>query len=220
VIRFLLHRRTDALTDQDIAKMVGVLSAQLKFDVCPAWGINPDEVEVTRGWGVPFVQENLHVFLLNERSTTELGDHDDRAIRIYVKTILDAGGMTLTGPYSVLSVVSHELCEATVDRTADQWDSAGYAKEICDPCQGSWYEIDGCSVSDFALPGWFDAEQATQGQPMDHLGHITQSHTLEAEGYAIVRGADGVAHQLFATALPPEWRRRLGSRSKRRLRVK
>jgi hypothetical protein len=220
VIRFLLQRRTDSLTQEDVTKMIGVLSAQLKFDLCPAWGINPDEVEVSKGWGVPFVAENLHVFLLDERSQTELGDHDDRAIRIYVRTILDAGGLPLTGAYSVLSVVSHELCEATVDRTADQWDGSGYAKEVCDPCQGSWYEIDGCSVSDFALPAWFDPAEATQGQPMDHLGHITQSHQLEAGGYAIVRGADGVAHQLFAAELPPSWRVGLGSRSKRRLRPK
>lgn len=218
MIRFLLQKRTDALTDEDIATMARVLTAQLKFDLCPAYGIDPDGVEVTKGWGVPFIAENLHVFLLDEQSTTELGDHDPRSIRVYVKTIMAAGGAVLTGENSVLSVVSHELCEATVDRPANEWDGQGWAKECCDPCQAFWYDIEGFSVSDFVLPCWFDPE-TTQGQPMDHLGKIQRSHDLAPGGYGIRKYIDGTIGQVFAEQKPPAWRIGLGTRSKYRLKV-
>ncbi len=47
-----------------------------------------------------------------------------------------------------------------------------YIVEVCDPCEGSTYEINGVTVSDFVTPGYYDTRGASSG-PYSFRGGIT-----------------------------------------------
>lgn len=63
------------------------------------------------------------------------------------------------GNHGVGEAMSHELLEMLVDPTVESYvtNEAGvsYLEEVADPMLGSYYEISGWRVADFALPAWF-----------------------------------------------------------------
>ncbi|MBV8988899.1 MAG: hypothetical protein JO372_10105, partial [Solirubrobacterales bacterium] len=57
-----------------------------------------------------------------------------------------------------------------------------YLVEVCDPCEGSGYEINGVPVSDFVTPEYYETT-ATPGTRHNFLGTIERRFGLLANGY-------------------------------------
>ena len=76
---------------------------------------------------------------------------------------------------------------------------------MCDPVQENPYEVGGCSMSDFVLPGWFD-EESTIGRKVDLLDVLKGPFLLAPAGCTwVVRHADGTTEQIFGARRPPDW---------------
>lgn len=112
----------------------------------------------------------------------------------------------MTGPYSVASILSHEVLEMAVDGRCNLWADSGQgflvAYEVGDPCQSDHYDVDGVTLSNFVHPGFFDPN-APDGTKLDHLGLVQAPFELRPGGYW-VQMRDGQPSQHFGEDMP-DW---------------
>jgi hypothetical protein len=162
-------------------------------------------------------------------------------IRTFIKPSLDNGHTLLRGAGSVSVTASHECLEAAVDEFAADFvifpngitlpsgkTSSGLllAKEVCDPCEATTYEIDlsdsgSVTVSDFVLPEYFNVR--TAGSQLTYCDSIAKPFGMAAGGYQILLGPDGFSQEFENRADYPEYRlsareKDLTSRAARRMR--
>ena len=116
--------------------------------------------------------------------------------KVFVKTILSYGGVTLMGPNkstpTVAQAFAHEIFEMIGNPNANIWWqlSNGYLipGEVADPVQGDMVPITvGSTVvglSDYILPSWMNP-QATKG-PYNYLNTLTKPFQLASGGYVIL----------------------------------
>lgn len=195
--------RSTRVTDADAAAMTHACAHQVAADVAPAWDLTPVPVVFT---AAPPKGGRVITLLDTLDEADALGWHTDDAQGIYgvvgASPVLDNGGRALTGPYSVASVLSHEVLELFCDPACTSWSDSGrgflVATEVCDPVQAGVYSIDGVTVSDFVLPAFFDPH--ARG-PYNHLGTLRRPYTLGKGGYW-VQLAEGKATQRFGEDVP------------------
>lgn len=113
-------------------------------------------------------------------------------------------------PYALVSdegewsiAVSHEILEMIVDPTFSEL-RAGYLPggqrvsflvEVCDPCQAITYTVNGCAVSDFITPEYFEPDSRNDGR-FSYYGSIKQPHTVAPYGYLV--WVDPIDNQYYA----------------------
>lgn len=205
----------------DAMRMSSACAFQLKNHVRPAW----DGPEVA----VSFVTDASHIMpgaepvyiLDNADQQGALGYHAVDASgrpygKVFAKTVLDNGGVTMHGPLSVAVTLSHELCELYGDPSADAWalnraDGKSYALELCDAVENDSYEIFDCSVSNFLLPAFFNLP----GKGLDYLNLCKTPFETRSGGYQIVKDKSGNISQVFAADYL-EWKKALKHRINKR----
>jgi hypothetical protein len=142
----------------------------------------------------------------------ELGDHSidedgNPQARILVDVSMAAAGST-DPKIAVCPVLSHEILEAMGDLYANKWanDSIGamWALEVCDPVQGDTYLEDGCSLSNYVLPGWFDSLARIRGNATNRMGTPIAPFEIAPNGYAIRINEVGDAEPVFGEKVTPE----------------
>lgn len=106
------------------------------------------------------------------------------------------------GSNSLSVDLSHECIETIGDPGANRWadmasGTQSCALELCDPVQNQVYEVDGISVSDFVLQGYFDPGASA---PFDFMGKCPAAGDYSG-GYLIVRTEDQQASQEVASKL-------------------
>lgn len=147
----------------------------------------------------------------NSDQAGALGYHDQTSAdviygRVFAQPCLTDGGSTaLQGPYSVSSVLSHEVLETLVDPHCNLWaersDGVAIAYEVCDPVESFTYTVHDrysgdITVSDFVTPEWFD-ENRSPGERFDFLGKAVSPFVLTPGGYWIQAKVGGES-QSFA----------------------
>ena len=195
--------RTGTVAAGDLAAVAAALTTQAERDLAPAWHVSATvRAEVAPAPGgcvialvvaLPGELAGYHTHLRGRpRASVAIGAHGAR------------GGWTLAA--------SHELLEMLVDPARDRliigppppgWTGASasveYLAAVCDPCQRDTYAIDGIAVSDFVLPGYYQAA-AGGGEACTHAGSITGPRQLANGGFlAFVDPADGHVWQRRAT---------------------
>jgi hypothetical protein len=224
-----------SISDSDVKAMAAALGTQFARDFCPAYGIGAlpvkafgaDELLPDGYWYLHFVD--------NVADGDALGYHTDENGVIYadieVAVILKYGCGVLSTPVgaespdSVSSVASHELLEMAADPRVDLWaptvlptSGVAQALEVADPVQESYSMIDGVQVSDFVLPAYW-LTQPPPGSKFDFLGVLSAPFTVAPGGYRVIRGADGVSKQVYASRPPSPLRQAMGRRRAIRLRA-
>lgn len=197
--------RSTLVSDAELRLMVTAINIQISLDVAPAWGLVPRPVAFLTN---PPADGQTITVLDSLDEADALGWHTDDAHGIYgvvgAKPVLDNGGHPLTGPYSVCSVLSHEVLELFCDPACTSWSDSGrgflVATEVCDPVQAGVYPIHECTVSDFVTPAFFDPHAR---RPFNHLGTLRAPFTLARGGYW-VQLAEGRASQRFGEDVP-DW---------------
>jgi len=109
-----------------------------------------------------------------------------------------------------------------------------YAYEVCDAVEADklGYKIDGVTVSDFVLPGWFEPTHVGKNEKFAWKTKVSRPFQLEPGGYISYFDLNGNGWQQLtprnqpsdtrtmsaATEPPPPWtaRPRVGSRRERR----
>ncbi len=209
VIIYVANRST-LVSDTDVRMMVAAVDHQMSRDVEPAWGL-PRTPVVFAAFDPP-AGSRVIVMVDTADDPQALGYHTEVAAVesgvVGCKPELDQGAHPLTGPYSVSSILSHEVLEMAVDGHCNLWADTGkgylVAYEVGDPVQSDHYDIDGVTVSNFVLPAWFDPETA-RGTTVDHLGKLRAPFVLSKGGYW-VQLREGKATQKFGDGMP-QWLR-------------
>jgi hypothetical protein len=187
-----IHLANESDHDVDLSKWAHVLTAQAS-NCAAEWRIKPLLVSTFphpswyRATLVNDIPEAPGALAYHD-----VGDDGIPYMRIGVHTTLNAGE-------SVSAALSHEVLELLVDPWCATWvfdptRKALVAREAADPCQQLSYELDGVTVSDYVLPGWFG-----ERGPMDRLGALDKPFTLARGGYAIIMRA-GQVTQITADA--------------------
>lgn len=89
-------------------------------------------------------------------------------------------------------VVSHEVLELVADKYGNHLVAAAhphrpgvrvnYLLEVCDPCQGTWYPVNGMPMADFYTPRYFDPVRA-DGVRYSYTGEIEAPLQILEGGY-------------------------------------
>jgi hypothetical protein len=211
-VNFCLVNKSSVVSDRQLRVIAAACEVQMRRDVMPAWRRLPCSVSA----GAPQSGDLVIVLADTLDEANALGYHTEDAAGaitglIGVGPIVDAGGGTLIAGRSgdsVSAVVSHEIIEAKFDPNCNLYADTlgrtpGYASmafELCDPVQGSGYEmndgpVQGVFVSNFVLPAYWDAFN-TVG-PWDFMGRLKGSFTIEAGGYACLRNSPSDEKSVF-----------------------
>jgi hypothetical protein len=188
------------VSDADVAAIVTALGTQLSRDYAPLFGLVPALEAVAKGHTPNPEGFPLHLLDVPD-DPNALGYHTAELAKVFANPILDNGGAVLAGANSIAVTISHEILETLGDSPANKWadmpDGSDVAYELCDPVEGDSYDINGVSVSNFALQAWFDPS-AESGSRFDFLGKLSKAFSMTAGGYMIVRTEPGQISQSFA----------------------
>lgn len=193
------------LSQADAKTMVDAVAIQIVRDVAPDWSRLPcPPIYFSTEAEIPAGMPRLAIVDASDQANA-LGYHTiDNGGNITgivaVKPVLDAGGSALVGPWSVASVLSHEVIEAMIDpfccSLSETNDGHRWPIEPGDACEGASYEINGVSVSNYSLPNFFNPMPAP-GAKFDKLGVLPGPFTLSATGgYADIEDPSGKVTQI------------------------
>jgi len=187
------------------------LQKQVSNDFCAAWGIDATLTLVPKSKRVPATAWLLGIFDDADQAGA-LGYHDlTRAGqplgKVFARTTINEGGLwTVT--------CSHELLEMLADPNInlcafDEADRRLYAYEVCDAVEADklGYAIDGVTVSDFVLPGWFEPTHVGKNERFAWKSKVTRPFQLLPGGYISYFDLEGGGwQQLTARAQPADAR--------------
>jgi hypothetical protein len=198
------------LTPDIVTSIAAAIQTQIVRDYASLWQAAPVTVRSIAHESDALPGEWI-IFLLDSADVANaLGYHATSPggrpyARVFVRPVLDNGGSIVTGAVSVSCAASHEALEALGDPYCNGYsDSASgavqFAQELADPVEGSAYDVNGVSVSDFVGPRWFDP-QDTEG-PWDMMGVLHGPMTIDPAGYVISRPPGGSATSTFGLDVP------------------
>lgn len=197
--------KSTLVSDADVTTMTAAVDKQMHQHVEPVWSLPRIPVAFTTK---PPKGARVIVLVDTADDPQALGYHTEvGAVQSGVvgcKPELDQGAHPLTGPYSVASILSHEVLEMAVDGRCNLWADSGrgllVAYEVGDPVQSDWYLIDGVSVSNFVWPGWFDPN-TPHGTQLDQMHLCHAPFELRRHGYWIQMHG-GQVTQRFGAEMP------------------
>lgn len=182
--------QSTAVSDEDVGKATKAVGKQLTHHFCPAWELSPNPVGfVTVVEDAPTHSWVILVGDTHEQAKKALGFHaetrEDLAFGwVSMSKIIELGGSELRGPLSMSTVLSHEVLEIRGDASVNKWYDTGSGEllwgEVCDMVQRQSYPLDGVSVSNFALPAYFDPGS---GGPYDYLNSLSRPFQIAEGGY-------------------------------------
>jgi len=226
---------SSVVTQAQLAKAVPAMQKQVSNDFCSAWGIDATLQIFGKSQRIPTTAWLLGVFDDADQAGA-LGYHDlTRAGqplgKVFARTTINDGGLwTVT--------FSHELLEMLADPNInlcafDEANKRLYAYEVCDAVEADklGYKIDGVTVSDFVLPGWFEPTHVGKNEKFAWKTKVARPFQLEPGGYIsyfdlagggwqqlTARQATNARQMSAATSPAAPWsaRPRVGSRRERR----
>jgi len=198
--------QSTVLSNDDVAQIAEACDRQLQEDVAAAWNIKePFHVTTTPdASSYPFFFVDSIPEAPGALAYHFVQPSGVPAGKIGVKTTQATGE-------SVSSAASHEAVELQCDIFCASWSFSDrlrclVATEACDPVQNESYNIkigDGTliEVSDFVTPYYFTEDPL--GQPLDHLGSLSQTFGIAPGGYQI-RMKGGKVTNVFGDGFPPK----------------
>jgi hypothetical protein len=195
---FTILNRSTRVSDDQVKTMVGAIAHQVRYHLGPAWGrtLAPVVFSVDPSTAPP---GSYAITVLDDADQAEdLGWHTEETGSVvygvvYAAPVLDGGGNALTDPFSVASVLSHEVLETMVDPSCNLWADNGrgtaYALEVCDPVEADAYPVTygttRVMVSNFVTPAWFDP-QAKATSRFDQMRRTSRPFTMTKGGYVVL----------------------------------
>lgn len=202
------------VTDAQVQAMTAACAKQIAQHVAPAHGLTPVPVTyLAKNAPPPPTQARVITVMDALDDPQALGYHDETAgEHIYgvvgTAEAMKQGAQALTGPYSISSILSHEVCEMVVDPYCAGWFDNGHglliAYEVGDPVESDAYLLDGVAVSNFVGAEWFNPRAAKTAR-FDYLGRLTKPFSMTRGGYWVQSKA-GKTSQKFGEGMP-EWRK-------------
>lgn len=99
--------------------------------------------------------------------------------------------------------VSHELAEIIFNPSVNLWvmgpNGVLYIREVADPVENEWFDVDGFKMSNFVHPAWFEKYRLIEHTKFDEMGSLSVPFTLTKGGY-ITTFKDGKTSQVWGSA--------------------
>ena len=204
------------VADSEAAKAIPSFQKQVSGDFGPVWGLDANLRLLGKKEKVPAGAWVLAIFD-NADQAGALGYHDlaksgQPLGKVFAKTTIDNGGKwTVT--------FSHELLR---DARRSQRQFCRVRRRCSSPLRvrglrrgggrRTGYAIDGVTVSDFVLPGWFEPLHVAKGEKFAHKSKVGGPFELLAGGYIGYYDLNGGGWQQL-TAREPADVRMLSARS-------
>src|ERR1700744_2778438 len=164
-----------------LTQAVAAIQKQVDRDVYPLWQVRTSISVFTDPKNVPVGY--WPVTLVAEATGNDLGFHQD--LHGQPSSVVEVrGDWTVT--------LSHECIEMLIDPYGNRMvpgDSpvaaqgrVNFLVEVCDPCQGSGYTVNGAKVSDFYTPHYFDPVRV-QGVRYSYTGSLQAPREVLEGGY-------------------------------------
>ncbi len=169
-----------------LPRVARALQKQIDRDFGPLWGVKatisvyPTKDQVPLGCWPILVDETL-------RPKADSGWHWDVLGQPYARLAYDVKlRWTVTASHEALEMLADPYGEAlyaapSVDKRFPPHDVL-YAVEVCDPCEGATYVIDGITVSDFITPRYYDAKPSPRAR-YSHTGKVRRPLQVLSGGY-------------------------------------
>jgi hypothetical protein len=183
------------VTDAELAQAVPAFQKQVSQDFAGTWGIDASLKLLKKTDKVPADAWLLGVFD-NADQAGALGYHDltksgQPLGKMFARTTIEEDGKwTVT--------FSHELLEMLADPNInlcafDEEARRLYAYEVCDAVEADvlGYDIEGVTVSDFVLPGWFEPMHVSKGEKFAFKSTVGSPFELLPGGYIGYYDIDG-----------------------------
>lgn len=209
--------RSTQVSDADARTMTAACGKQLAQHVAPAHGFTPIPVlYLERNAPLPTAQARIITVQDTLDDPQALGYHTEDTKGggghiwgvVGTRIAMQQGAKALTGPYSISSILSHEVIEMWADPFCSGWFDSGrgflVAYELGDPVQSDYYNLDGVAVSNFVTAQWFNP-MAPRGSQFDYLGKLKAPFTMSKGGYWVQTTAGRVT-QKFGEQMP-KWLR-------------
>lgn len=218
-MQIALINKSTKLRSSDMAMICAALNTQMRLHAAPAWDMAPASFGVYSSEAAAPPKSKLLIAFDNADAAGALGYHDETPQgvvygRVFAGVTLQYnGGKVLQGPLSVASVFSHEALEMWRDQRCNEWAQASdgtlYAIELGDPVENDGYDITvgyntRVTVSNFALPAWFDATPPA-GSRFDYMGRLTRHFSMTSGGY-MIKQTGGRISEVFGEHYP-EWKK-------------
>jgi hypothetical protein len=171
---------TSDVPTRNLMQVAAALQKQVTRDFGPIWGL-PATVDAFEDLSsVPSDYSPIVVFSdgdeLQQRLASDIGEQPalqliDEFERgwvtgVHLNTFTRQPFALVAASESWTVAASHELLELLADKYGNRLVAAAhpirpqervrYLVEVCDPCQSSWYPVNGVRVSDFYTPRYFD----------------------------------------------------------------
>ncbi len=186
-------------SDAELATVAQALQQQVIGDVAPIWGVSgvvtafPEARQVPGGC-LPVIIVSADALPTKRRTFHMLAGGVPAALVAY------DDDWTVAASHELIEM----LCDPSGIRTipgpslhAEQG-LVEYLMEVCDPCEGSSYEIDGVRVSDFVTPQYYGLP-SEGGNRYSFRGRLGAPLALHEGGYITWRTEHGDVYQAFAS---------------------
>jgi hypothetical protein len=197
---------TDVISHRDLLVVTAAIQKQLTRDFIPIWGL-PATVNAFEDLeSAPSDYHPVVIFtdsdelvgrltrLIGEERTAALvqqfEEHRLSGIHLNAVTRQPFAIVMASDAWSI--AVSHEVLELVADKYGNRLVAAAhpldatqrvkYLLEVCDPCQATWYPVNGVPVSDFYTPRYFDPVRA-DGVRYSFTGEIQAPLEILEGGY-------------------------------------
>jgi hypothetical protein len=175
------------VSDSEVKRSLPAFQRQVSDDFCSTWGIDATLKWFPKKASIPKDAWLLGIFN-NSDEAGALGYHDltrsgQPLSKVFAKTTIDDGGLwTVTTSHEILEM----LADPNINLCAfDEHAHRLYAYEVCDAVEADalGYKIDGVTVSDFVLPGWFEPLHPAKGEQFAFKSKVRAPFELLPGGY-------------------------------------
>ncbi len=178
--------------DPEVLDAVRAVGRQVKEELAPRWSITADlDVAAPSGSGPdPEVLDgDAVIYICDDTDGSDVGYHERNQLKTPYGFVFTELAKVCQRPWS--AVLSHEVLELLIDPQLNQFvagpdpkdpsKTVMYLKEICDPVEDDFYQIDGIDVSNFVLPAYYSSGAPTS--KTDRLASGVAPFGVNAGGY-------------------------------------
>ncbi|WP_143329812.1 hypothetical protein [Burkholderia sp. AU31652] len=163
----------------ELTRVAGAVQRQVN-EHASCWSISGTITAYATPSDVPY--DYQRVTIVSNHPNGHMGVHigHDQANQPYA-LVSDDGEWSVTVSHEVLEMLVDPSFSAFVGGTLNNGQSVNFLKEICDPCQGNSYSVNGVSVSDFVTPAYYIAASPSSAT-FTYCGNIAAPFSVAPYG--------------------------------------
>ncbi len=199
-----LISQTQSVSFAALTEAAAAIQKQVTRDFGPIWGVDATVDAFEKLEDAPI--DYWHVLIRDDIDRPDVTGFHTTQLNQPIAFVQFDDDWTITTSHETLEMLADPSGNAMVagDSVKAGQGRVQYIQEVCDPCQGSIYQVNTVNVSDFYTPNYFDPVQAA-GVRYSFNGTITGPRQVIKGGYlTFIEPVSGHVFQLrwFDTTKP------------------